>query len=166
MAAMNVTPRLIVGITNPDPLLSSFDDADPERSDPSNNPLSYFERLEVIRGALTQEGVDRSRFEIVPFPISRPELLRNYVPASCVFHLTIYDRWGERKHELLAAEGFEVNLLWRRPLEEKGVTGKDVRARIADGRAWEHLVPAGAVKALRSLGIEQRLAASDSEPGT
>lgn len=159
MAAMKVTPRLLVGITNPDPVLTSVDQADPTRSDPSSNPLTYFERFEVVREALIAEGVDRGSFEIVPFPINRPELLHNYVPIDSLFHLTIYDAWGERKLSLLSGEGFDVNILWRRSLKEKGITGQDVRGRIAGGREWAHLVPPGAARTLRGFDIETRLGA-------
>ena len=44
--------HLVVGITNPDPTLTREDEADPQRSIPSANPLTYFERYVMIRAAL------------------------------------------------------------------------------------------------------------------
>jgi hypothetical protein len=36
--------HLVVGITNPDPFLTKEDAAEPRRSEPGANPLTYFER--------------------------------------------------------------------------------------------------------------------------
>ena len=41
--------HLVVGITNPDPLLTREDPADPRRGTPLANPLTYFERYTLIR---------------------------------------------------------------------------------------------------------------------
>ena len=40
--------HLVVAITNPDPTLTRFDPADPGRSSPGRNPLSYYERYRII----------------------------------------------------------------------------------------------------------------------
>ena len=48
--------RLIVGISNPDATVTRFSSASPHRSQQSANPLTYFERYEMIRGALLESG--------------------------------------------------------------------------------------------------------------
>ena len=51
--------RLIIGISNPDVTLVKFNDANPHRSAASSNPLSFFERYEMIRLAMLEAGVPR-----------------------------------------------------------------------------------------------------------
>src|SRR5512135_911963 len=85
LAGMALCRHLVVGITNPDPLLTRDESADRNRGSISANPLTYFERYVMIRGALEEAGVGLSRFSIVPFPISIPELYRNYVPLDALF---------------------------------------------------------------------------------
>jgi hypothetical protein len=68
--------HLVVGITNPDPILSREDDADPRRSTSMANPLTYFERYTMAKAVLIGEGVADDAFSVVPFPINIPELYR------------------------------------------------------------------------------------------
>ena len=46
--------HLVVGITNPDPILSKEDSADLQRSLAINNPLTYFERYSMVRLVLME----------------------------------------------------------------------------------------------------------------
>lgn len=94
MAAKNKCDFLIVGITNPDPSLIKREDTNPERSLDSSNPFTYFERFSMIKEALLEAGLQRNEFDIVPFPINFPDLIKNYVPIDrSVFYITIYDDW-------------------------------------------------------------------------
>ncbi len=65
-----------VGIIYPDPTLTKKDPADPLRSNPAANPLSYFERYTLVREALLEAGVPENEFSNVPFPINVPELIK------------------------------------------------------------------------------------------
>ncbi len=133
--------HMIVGVTNPDPLLTKEDSADPERSASASNPLTYYQRMVSIRDALLEAGVDYGEFSIVPFPVNRPELYRYYVPLDAVFFLTIYDDWGRRKRELFESQGLKTEVMWEKPIGLKGVTGADIRKRMLVGDPWEQLVP-------------------------
>jgi nicotinamide mononucleotide adenylyltransferase len=135
--------HLVVGITNPDPTLTRFDRADPDRSSPARNPLSYYERYRVIHQALQVQGWGWEEFSIVPLPINVPELYHYYVPLTATFFLTIYDDWGERKLQLFQSLGLTIELLWRRPLSEKGLTSSAIRRLIEGREEWEYLVPPG-----------------------
>ncbi|MCC8138345.1 MAG: adenylyltransferase/cytidyltransferase family protein [Clostridiales bacterium] len=88
---------LIIGIANPDISLTNYSDAAPHRSMPLANPLTYYERFQMIRGSMLENGISLQEFDIVPFPINYPDLLRNYVPMDARFYMTIYDQWGIRK---------------------------------------------------------------------
>lgn len=148
--------HLVIGITNPDPTLTREDNADPDRSSKDANPLTYYERYGMIRRAMAAEGL-REEISIVPFPINFPELYHHYLPLDAVFFLTIYDRWGERKRQLFEELGLETEVLWRRPLSEKGLRASDIRRRIARGEDWEHLVPRAVAEYLRAERIVARL---------
>lgn len=149
--------HLVVGITNPDPLLTRADPADPARSAPQANPLTYYERYRLVRAAFEEAGVDQNAFSVVPFPVNLPELYRYYVPLDAVFYLTIYDDWGRRKLERFGALGLRTRVLWERGEEEKGLCGTGVRGLMAVGLPWEHLVPASGVVLLKQWKVPERL---------
>ncbi len=153
--------HLVVGITNPDPTLSKDDPADAARSRPEANPLSYFERCTMIRAALQDSGVLLSEFSIVPFPVNFPELYKFYLPLDATFFLTIYDAWGERKLEQFKNLGLIVEVLWRKPIQEKGLRAAEIRRLMVQGEPWEHLVPDSTRKLIKAWDIPGRLRALD-----
>ncbi|MCU0589786.1 MAG: nicotinate-nucleotide adenylyltransferase [Syntrophobacteraceae bacterium] len=149
--------HLVVGITNPDPLLTREDDADPHRGAPRANPLTYYERCVMIRAAMVEAGVHPMDFTIVPFPINLPELYSHYLPMDAVFYLTIYDDWGRRKLELFQSLGLRTEVLWDRGPESKGLSATDIRRRMASGEPWESMVPASVAVLLNAWRIPDRL---------
>jgi nicotinamide-nucleotide adenylyltransferase len=155
--------HLVVGITNPDPTLTSEEVEDPQRSDPAANPLTYYERYTLVRRALEAAGVPTGEVSIVPLPINRPDLFRYYVPLDATFFLTIYDDWGRRKLERFASLGLRTEVLWQRLAAEKGITGSEVRRRMAAGEPWEALVPPVVVELLAAWDVPGRLAAEPPE---
>lgn len=157
LAAKAHCRHLVVGITNPDPSLTKFDPANPERSSPERNPLTYYERYRMVRAAFLAQGVPESEVSVVPLPINFPDLYKYYVPVQATFFLTIYDDWGERKLALFQSLGLGVKVLWRRPLSEKGLTATEVRRRIVRRDPWQHLVPPGVAETLSELGVLERL---------
>lgn len=149
--------HIVVGITNPDPLLTREDPADPQRSAPHSNPLTYYERYVMVRAVLIEAGVGYDEFSIVPFPINLPELYRHYVPLDAMFYLTIYDEWGRRKLERFNSLCLKTEVLWKRSLDEKGLRASDIRGRMVVGDAWEHLVPHQTARLMKKWGIPDRL---------
>ena len=79
---------LYVGITHPDifacPAASPLDVHGTLVRD---NPLAYIERYEMIRDSLLEFGVKREEFEIIPFPVDRPDVLAQYAPADAVVEM-------------------------------------------------------------------------------
>jgi len=149
--------HLIVGITNPDPLLTKQDPADFQRSLAINNPLTYFERYTTVRAAMMEAGISPQDFSVVPFPINFPEIYKDYVPLNSVFYLTIYDAWGERKREQFKALNLETEILWEKPLENKGLSASDIRKKMAAGEDWKHLVPPSTFYLMEKWNIPDRL---------
>lgn len=157
LAAFEKVDFMYVGITNPDPRLTSEDSADSDRSRASSNPCTYYERQDMVISSLMESGMARERFTVVPFPINFPELWKHYAPQDALYFLTIYDEWGERKFRLLKENGLEVDVLWRKPEAEKGITASGVRENIALNRPWQHLVPAGTARSIIKFGINIRI---------
>lgn len=141
LAGSRECEHLLVGITNPDPAQTEHDSADLNRSQVRQNPLTFFERLEMLRGALCEYGLRLDSFTIVPFPINNPSVYHHYVPLNVPCYITIYDAWGERKKSLLENAGYSVRVLWNRPQAQKGITASHVRQLIRDGAEWAKLVP-------------------------
>jgi nicotinamide mononucleotide adenylyltransferase len=146
-----------VGITNPDPTLTKFDEADPHRSSEVDNPLTFYERYVMIRETLLEVGLDFREFSLVPLPINFPELYRYYVPLDATFYLTIYDEWGERKLAMFTSLGLQVDILWRKPASEKGLTATALRLLMGQGQPWEHLVPPAVARLVTDMGLGERL---------
>lgn len=149
--------HLIIGITNPEPLSTTIDNTDNHRHLPEANPFTYYERQLMIRAALRAAGVKDEEYSVVPLPINFPDRYRYYVPLDAVFFLTIYDNWGERKMELFKSLGLKSEVMWRRPIEEKGFTGSDLRQRIINGLPWRHMVPKAVIPIIEVCDLRARI---------
>ena len=157
LAAKERCRHLVVGITNPDPTLTKFDPADPHRSAGEDNPLTFYERYVMLRELLLEQGLTYQEFSLVPLPINLPELYRYYVPLQATFYLTIYDEWGERKLQLFESLGLKVEILWRRPAAEKGLTATSIRRLMGRNQPWEHLVPPAVARLVKEMDLLTRL---------
>lgn len=149
--------HLVIAITNPEPEMVKAEAADPRRSTPLANPMTYYERYQLVRCAMVESDVALQDFSIVPLPISQPERYRYYVPLEAVFFLSIYDDWGRQKKEYFQSLGLRTHVLREVTAAEKGISGTEVRRRMRNGEAWEHLVPSSVVALLESWNVAQRL---------
>jgi len=157
LAGRALCRHLVVGITNPSPSATRDDGADPARSLPSANPLTFYERLCCVRAALVEASVPLADFTVVPFPINLPDEYRHFVPLDATFFLTVYDDWGRRKAEHFAALGLRVHLLREVPPEHKGLSATTVRNLLAAGEPWRHLVPPSVADLLERFDLAARL---------
>lgn len=164
LAGKELCRHLVVGVTNPDPTLSRDRGADPHRTEPEANPLTYYERQFMVRAALEAAGVPTTSFTVVPLPINFPDLYRYYVPLDAVFFLTIYDDWGREKLRLFQEQGLRTHVLWEVCPDAKGISGSEVRRRMARGEPWELLVPPRVATLLKEWGIPGRLQGLNSAP--
>ncbi|MCX8084113.1 MAG: hypothetical protein N3C60_04245 [Calditerrivibrio sp.] len=142
---------LLIGISDMDPSLSYFDyshfeDIDkisktPMRLDNPIYPFTFYERMQMIKLSMLEYGVDTAKFDITPFPIHKPWLIKYYIPLEATIYVTIYDQWGESKVDILNNYGFKTEVLWRRSMEERLTTGTEVRRRLLAGEDISDLVP-------------------------
>ena len=148
---------LYIGIANPDPNLTAENSANLLRSRLEANPFTFQERLLMLRDSLLEVGIPRSEFEIVPFPINYPHLLKYYVPLDAHFFVTVYDDWGREKVKVLEDLGVKVEVMWERSMLERFTSGTEVRKLIAIGEEWQHLVPQAVVRIIRELKLDERV---------
>ena len=157
LSGLELCSHLIVGITNPDPVLSADENSDPERNSQQSNPLTYYERYLMIQSAFSGRGIPAEMYSIVPFPINKPELIKHYTPEDAVYFLTIYDDWGREKLARLKSFGYKTHVLWEVSPDEKGINASDVRDLIASEEKFEHLVPAETAGLIQKWDIRSRL---------
>ena len=158
-SGLSLCRHLVVGITNPDPLLTRDDAADPKRSDPAANPLSYYERYVMVRAVFDEDGIPESRISIVPFPINLPELYKYYVPLDALFFLSIYDEWGKRKLEHFESLGLSTHVLREVAVAHKGLSATDIRRRMSENQPWEDIVPPVVATLMKKWDIPSRIRA-------
>src|SRR4051812_33335574 len=147
---------LWIGITMPDITAGHLKPSGPDRERPDANPLTYFERTQMIRDALCDSGIDPLSFAFVPFPIETPESLQTYLPLEIPCLTTVCESWNRKKIELLESLGYQVLVLFER--EKKQITGWDIRTRIInDDPSWQTLVPPATGRAITTLDLRSRL---------
>lgn len=149
---------LYVGITHPDILACpAASPLDVHGTLVRDNPLAYIERYEMIRDSLLEFGVKREEFEIIPFPVDRPDVLAQYAPADAVYYMSICGEWDRKKEKILSSLGLKTEILWERNAEEKGITGTELRALIAGDGSWRQYMPKAAAEYLTEHGLDERI---------
>ena len=71
--------------------------------------------------------------------------------------MSICSAWDEERYHLLEALHMNVEILWRKTREEKGITGTEIRGMIARGEDWQQHVPKSVAEYLAGHGIDQRI---------
>lgn len=158
LAAKMRCRKLYIGITHSDIVsFAATSELDLHGVTKRDNPLTYFERFEIVKGAMEDFGVKREEFEIIPFPVSQPELLLQYAPKEAVYYMSICSDWDEERYEMLKKLGVETEVLWRKEPEEKGITGTEVRKLIAEEKEWQQYVPKTVSEYITKHEIEKRI---------
>lgn len=155
LAAKERCRFLWVGITQWD-VRSLQQSQDAHRHEPAHNPMTFFERLEMISTVLMDAGISRNDFAVIPFPIEEPTKLRDFLPVNIPVFTTIYDDWNRHKVEVLTRLGYEVLVLWERV--DKQIDGMRVRQWLRDGNdQWKRLVPRGTRSVIEKYQIADRV---------
>lgn len=155
LAAKERCAHLIVGITSPDSSVAPTEKADFNRGTREANPCTYYERMKMVESALLEAGMDRSDFDIVPFPIGRPELIRFYILDGTTIYVTILDEWGHCKTDRLMDYGYPVDVLWEKT--EKNISSSMIRQCIRSERPWKHFVPNATYQFIIDQKIDLRI---------
>lgn len=159
LAAKMRCNKLYIGITHPDIVAyAATSSLDVNGVTKKENPLTYFERMEMIQGALRDFGVKRKEFEIIPFPISQPDLLTQYAPQDATYYMSLCTPWDEEKYRILQSQGLKTEVLWRRNPEDMGISGTMVREMIRkNNKEWMQNVPRSVAEYIVEHGIDRRI---------
>lgn len=158
LAAKMRCKKLFIGITHSDiEVFAATSGLDIHGTTKRDNPLTYFERFEMIQEALLDFGVGRDEYEIIPFPISRPDLLLQYVPKAAAYYMSICCEWDEERCRILEELGLQTEVLWRKSEEERGITGTEVRRLIIEEKDWKQYVPKTVCEYIERNEIDKRI---------
>lgn len=144
--AWEISERIIVGITNPDPSTIVVDELSIHRHLPDENPFSFTERVMMIQETLQEENYDMERVFIVPFPIHHPDRWPYYVPHGTVMLVIVYSSWERQKAERFRQAGLEVVV---EDALTKTISGRQIRKLLTAGGDWKHLVPPAVARHLQ-----------------
>ena len=120
-----------------------------------NNPFTSGERITMIRRALEEEGIQPSRYWIVPVPDTHVHVIwvsqvLGYTPKFDVVYTN-----DPLTRRLFVESGFKVKPV---PFHEREVySATEIRKRIIDGENWEELVPKGVAQVINEIGGVERL---------
>ena len=146
---LSLAPRILIGITNPDPRSWTAAVASAHRHRADANPFSYLQRLQIIAAALHEARIGRERYDVVPFPLDSPRVWSSYIPHNAVQLVRVFSDWEQEKARHLAAGGYQVKVLIGEP--DKRISASDIRAAMSAGQPWAHWVPPGARERLAAL---------------
>jgi nicotinamide-nucleotide adenylyltransferase len=149
--------HLVVGITNPDPMMIRDEYTDPNRSSLLANPLTYYERYLQVRAVLEEAGIPSHEVSIVPFPINTPKRYRFYVPLNAAFLLGIFDAWDRQKLAYFKSLNLKTFIMWDVPESEKSLSSTDVRRLMIKGKEWEQFVPVSVAYLMNEWRVPERL---------
>lgn len=147
--------KLIVGITSPENASLIREEVDPHRSEAASNPFTYYERYNMVKLALLEAGIPREDFEIVPYPIERPQVLYNYVPLTATSFFTIYDKWGYEKLHRLKELGYGTVVLFDD--REKKMCSTEIREKIVADRDWKQMVPPSVYRYIMDNNLTEKV---------
>ncbi len=154
---------LYIGIANPDPSLTKPHKTNKKRAELSANPFTYYERLTIIKKTILEYGIKADEFEIVPFPINFPEYISYYVPDDALFFITIYDKWGYSKKDILEKQHYTVIVLEEGSTNLKLAEGTKIRSLMKNNKNWQQCVPPQVAEYIqRNNLIEKRILQGNS----
>jgi cytidyltransferase-like protein len=140
--ALSLARQVVIGITNPEGAPRTAHPASAHRHLDGANPFTYAQREQLVDAALQADGIPRSRYEIVPFPLedpaSWPALLAQGTPQL----VRVFSDWEREKVRRFAAAGYPPVVLQGDPARR--LAAADLRERLARGETWLKAVPPGA----------------------
>jgi len=152
--------KLIIGITNYDISHESLkDQAGDHRMTKASNPLTFYERYEMIKRTLMSCNMDLKDFDIIPFPINQPEKIAYFLSDHMTFKflVTIYDEWGDKKIKRIEDQGYKTEVMWSRSDADRITSGSEIRHLIRTDKPWHHLVPQAVYDYMTTYGLDKKV---------
>jgi len=127
----------------------------PQYSHRLDNPFTAGERIVMIRRALEEEGIQPSRYWVVPVPDVHVHMVwvaqvMGYTPRFDVAYTN-----EPLTRRLFIENGFEVEPV---PFHKRDVySATEIRKRMLDGGDWEELVPKSVAQFIKEIAGVERL---------
>ncbi len=148
LGALSKVDILYIGITKVEPGSDGVSNAAAHRHLIDANPLSYFQRAQVVEAALLEYGISLERFRVIPFPIEKPHFLKLYFPVTGVCFTTLKDEWNKEKIGILENQGYSVDIIneiWKY-YSADFESGTNIRNMIRNKNPqWKSYIPKGAL---------------------
>lgn len=153
VAALKHAEWLYIGLTKVLTEESIGQEIAPHRFKSEENPLTFYQRVEVTKRALLDAGVAPERFYIGPFPVEVPHRLPEFWPRTGLCFTTNVDVWNQRKIEILTCAGYDVSVLELDLLDKPVTSGTEIRKLFRDGnKSWRDYVPTGTAECILEHG--------------
>jgi cytidyltransferase-like protein len=137
--------HVIIGICTP----TICTDAEAERTGypcaPHMNPFTHQERAEMITLALSEAGIETSRYSFLPFP-SDYKNIESFVPADTVFFMSVTSEHDQKKIAHLESKIFRVDTIFELPEDNNREKGSVIRTK---GKNWEQMIPESIMKYMK-----------------
>jgi Nicotinamide mononucleotide adenylyltransferase len=157
LAAKMRCERLYIGIEMPDEVYIAQLDDEAKCEWKRENPLTYIERHEMLCQALLEFGMEKTEFDIIPFPVHYPEYVLQYVPQGAIYFLGISTQADRHKRRTLEKLGVKFEILWNRGKEQRGITEQEVLDMIINDGEWEQHVPKSTVKYMKKEKLVSKI---------
>ena len=158
LAAKMRCKKLYIGITHQDIMMfAATSHLDVNGGTKRDNPMTYLERLEMIQKAVENFGIKKEDYEIVPFPITHPELILQYAPEDATYFMSIKDEWDEQKKQFLEQLGLKVEVLMNKKPEEAGISAAEIRKLMTEEKEWRQHVPIPVYEYIQKHEIDKRI---------
>ncbi|MEI8574530.1 adenylyltransferase/cytidyltransferase family protein [Methylomonas sp. WH-1] len=155
LEAVKIWPKLIIGLAAPTPVKNPIAGVEHRATDFAN-PLTYTERMILIRSSLSEIGVNSNNVEFIPFPIDEPEKLEYILPKTIVCATTRLYQWNEEKIRRLEKYGYKPHVLEQ--CVKSPFDGSTIREYIInDDPIWKTYMPEIAAELIEEWKIRDRL---------
>lgn len=140
--ALHRASKVLIGITNPDEQHREQHPSSRHRHLAESNPLSLWQRRQLIEAALTQDGIAKSSWNIVAFPLEKSEQWPALVPRGTPQLVRVFSQWEREKVCRFEMAGYPTLVIEGDPATR--LSASDVRTTLRNTHRVPTSVPPGA----------------------
>ena len=121
----------------------------------ADNPFTSGERIEMISLALSNEGIKREKYEVVPVPdVEIHSVWMAHIESLCPPFQVVYTNEALTS-QLSSEKGYEVRKI---PFLKREIySGTEFRRRVLEDEDWRELVPEPVADFMTERGLIERI---------
>ncbi|WNJ95372.1 adenylyltransferase/cytidyltransferase family protein [Vibrio ruber] len=157
LTAMEQCEHLVIGITQPDIECLSSIHNNAKRTSPRSNPLTYHERVDMIKYVFESLEINSHRYSFKKFYIDEPDkLFSEGISKDWLFFTTIREEWNKDKIALLQSFNLKIKVLYEDYSSDR-ITSTTIREKTMVGDpSWKELVPESCSVYLEKISFSKR----------